>query len=77
MTRDGWVPVSNVSKRTTNVSTSAPFETSPETATVTWMLLDALAIETAAVPPQDGQELDDDDEEGVNTALNNSVARAL
>ena len=41
------------------------------------MLLDALAIETAAVPPQDGQELDDDDEEGVNTALNNSVARAL
>jgi hypothetical protein len=45
------------------------------------MLLDALAIETAAVPPQDGQgeldEDDDDEKEGVNTALNNSVARAL
>ena len=58
MRRAGLPLVSSVSSRTTNVLTStAPFgadaeaaAATPAAATVTWMLLDALAIDIAAVP---------------------------
>ena len=76
MTLDGLVPVSSVSKRTTKISTSVPLGDKPETATVTWMLLEALAMETAAVPPQPGQLLLAP-AGGVSTALKSSVDRAL
>ena len=70
-------PFSRVSSRTTNVSTSDPLGTRPLTATVTWMLLEALAMETAAVPPQAPWVQVVAELAGTKRALSNSVDKAL